>query len=408
MRSSRRLFSALVPSQNDGEQSGLAKVCQPCKVKLTHATCSGCRRHRKRWNTSSDGKPMCKACAEPEPDNHACPGCGLQVRGAGASRCFSCVRRDSAARRSRLLAVSLEEDWCRALWADFTSSLIGDEKRLNTVRARVDASIEYFVLIEAAFDSPEAVTSAALHHAIDSPMHRTHLLAYRFLVNKFGLEATADERDVSNEARRLADILDRAAGSPSADLLNGYVAKLQVMGLAPRTVRMYAGVAEKFCERVGATAGRCWSVGAIESFLKHTPGAANSLSKFVNHCRRQHGWDVRMPSKSILKNSPRAARQAVDRMRRALSGVDGRPADELKLLEVSRVIAAATGLTLRHLVAAQNVELPGSDAEPIKLGDDAVIEPGHPLHPFARRWKALIAIRAVRAGRLHVASRLVT
>lgn len=397
-RPSRRLFTTLFPSDAE-EPPREARVCQPCKVKPTHATCAGCRRHRRVAGALTDGKSLCESCAKPEPDSHVCPGCGGQAPGGGAARCFACVRRDAATRQARLLGAGLEDVWCRDLWAAFTGELIADDKRLSNVRSIVDASIDYFRLLESKFDSREAITSRALHEAIDSPVHRTYLLAYRFLLNVLGLDAAEEDRVQSNEERRLAQILSRANALPSAGLLAGYVEQLRCSGLPLRTVRLYASVAQKFCERTGAALDRCWPAGAIQTYLVHTPGAANSLYKFVGHCRRTHGWDVSMPPKATLKHGPAAAAKAVDRMRLALGRVAGRPVGDLKLMEVSRVIAAATGLKLQQLVAGKHAPMAVEDLKAIKLADDAVIEPGHPLHPFARRWVDLIALRAAASSR---------
>lgn len=60
--------------------------------------------------------------------------------------------------------------------------------------------------------------------------------------------------------------------------------------------------------------------------------------------------------------------------------------------EVSRVIAAATGLTLRQPVGTRGVEAAASGGQTIPLSEDARVEPDHPLPPFASRWAALISL----------------
>lgn len=100
-----------------------------------------------------------------------------------------------------------------------------------------------------------------------------------------------------------------------------------------------------------------------------------------------------MPSKGAIRNSPGYEKRSVERMQRVLSKAQGKPAQQLKLLEVARIIAAATGLPLRQLVGAKRIEVSEQDPKTIVLAEDALIAPGHPLHPFAARWSALIATR---------------
>lgn len=79
------------------------------------------------------------------------------------------------------------------------------------------------------------------------------------------------------------------------------------------------------------------------------------LSRFVTYCRSEYGWELSMASKGAIRNSPGYEKRSVERMRRILSHAQGRPAQQLKLLEVSRISAATTGMPLRHLVGARKV-----------------------------------------------------
>lgn len=205
-----------------------------------------------------------------------------------------------------------------------------------------------------------------------------------------GPEGAREARDQSNEERRLQAVLERAKGRPYAQLLHDFVDAMRTKGSADRTLRLYAGVAQTFCERAGVDSRSGWGADAVLTFLKHTPGAAASLSPFVGFCRRNRGWEVSMPTKRVRREEVGLGQHAVDRLRRALDSARGRPVDDLKLLEVVRVIAAATGLSHGRLLS---VRIPGTtsiDNGSILLAVDAQIEPGHPLHPYAVRWRRLI------------------
>lgn len=254
----------------------------------------------------------------------------------------------------------------------------------------------YFQAIELAINDRDKLDSNSLHAAISSPVHRRHLLAYRFLIKTLGEQGAIAAREESNEARRLEAILVRAEGKAYAQLLKDFVDAQRVKGTANRTIRLYAGVAQSFCERADASSDAGWRQGAVLVFLKHTPGAASSLSAFVGFCRRHKGWDVSMPSKQVQRELAGVGQHAEDRLRKALTATLDRPVGDLKLFEVARVIAAATGLSLRNLIGATTVGPEGGDGS-IFLAVDAQIVPGHPLHPYAVRWRALLDLRQAMA-----------
>lgn len=400
--SQRMLSSLLLEKGRDGdeqeddesraeEQEPLVKpICQSCRNKDTHATCSVCRRHR-RVEGERDGRPLCGACVGPVPLTHACPSCGDVVAGDGLGKCVSCIHKDAASKRAKVLQAGIERPWCRDLWQGFVEKLTTSPSPLTKASARVSAAFPYFQRLDAAFEDGRALTVDSLHAAIDSPTHRSHLLAYRFLLEHLDGEA-APARDKSNEDRRLAEVMARASGRPYEPLLQGYVEALQCAAVTAKTVRLYAGVAQSFCERAGVTAQRAWQREAVVRFLADTPGAANSLSRFVTHCRKEHSWEVEMPSKADRGAGKAKLERSVDRMRRALAAVRGRPVDELKLLELVRVISAATGLTRKRLESAMPAEAPADDAA-VEVDSDTRIEPGHLLHPYALRWQRLVASR---------------
>lgn len=409
-RLTRRTFSSLLiadphrgaSAEDDGglevepEPEG-RPICQPCRNKATHATCSVCRRHR-RVDSERDGRPLCSACAAPVPLTHACPSCGDVVAGDGLGKCMACVQKQAALSRARVLQAGLEQPWCRELWEGYVAVLTTPPSPLVKASARVSAAFPYFQLVDAAFKHREQLTVRALHTAIDSPTHRRHLLAYRFLLGQLGTSDAAPARDKSNEARRLAEVMARASGRPYQPLLQAYVETLQRAAVADKTVRLYAGVAQSFCERAGVTTQKPWRREAVVSFLADTPGAANSLSRFVTHCRTTQSWDVTMPSKADRGAGKAKLERSVDRLRRALNAVRGRPVEELKFLELVRVISAATGLTMTRLASARAADAT-FDAAAVAIDSDTRIEPGHLLHPYAVRWQRLLELRG-KAGRV--------
>lgn len=414
-RLSRRMFSSLLlgkdkPRGGDvvdechdtGLAAGGKPICQPCRNKDTHATCSVCRKHR-RVSARREGRPLCAACAAPVPLTHPCPSCGTEVPGDGHGRCSPCMQLDLALKRAKVLRAGLERDWCLELWDAFVERMTTPPAPIAKASARLGASMAYFQQIDAAFERRDALNAESLHAAIASPTHRKHLLAYRFMLEHIGAgeaaQATAAEqaRDKSNESRRLTEVLARAKGRPYEEVLQAYVAALQGANVSAKTVRLYAGVAQSFCERSGVTSLQAWKTQAVVRFLSDTPGAANSLSRFVSHCRATYGWDVVMPSKGERGAGHATLDRSVHRLRRALATVRSRPVGQLKMLEVVRIISAATGLPMKHLASVRK-EAAAAEDESVAVDGDTHIEPGHLLHPYALRWQQLLALRGARVA----------
>lgn len=395
---SRRIFSSLIDKgagldcgDSNAEGSRRLMLCQSCSIRSTHTTCSACRRHRRHVADTLDGKPLCPACAA-KPTTHNCPACGELIAGTGLGRCLPCSLRTSASRKALVLRAGLERPWCHDLWDGFAGELIGSKRHLHKASKILAASLPYFQIVECAFEARSSITSEALHASIASPVHRRHLLAYRFFLDALGVQDAKKARDRFNETRRLEEILVRAQNSAYASLLADFVEALRVKGTASRTIRLYAGVAQTFCARSGTTADRAWKPQSILEFLQHTPGAANSLSAFVGFCRRYKGWSVVMPNKQTLGEQVGLGQHAVVRLKKALASVEGRTAESLKLLEVVRVMSAATGLPARALLSA-NIGAREHSGGIIVLSDEAQIAPGHPLYPYAWQWLRLIGSR---------------
>lgn len=399
-RSVSRVQSSLTPTMAEetavAVDTGNQLLCRPCRTRLTHATCSICSRHRNLWSVGSSGKAVCRTCAGPEPATHACPGCGVTVAGSGLGRCMPCILHSAASRRSRLLSTGLERAWCRDMWEGFVEQVLQTNAYLPKASRLLTSAISYFQLIESAYREPGDLTVATLHEGISSPVHRRHLLAYRFVLESLGSDAAdgaSEARAQANEARRLKVVLARASGRPYASLLEGFVDSLRSAGKAERTIRLYAGVAQAFCDRAAVTSERPWAPNAVVEYLKHTPGAAASLSAFITFCRERQQWGVSMPNKAARRADQARADRTVDRLHKAMAKVRGKPVDGLKLLDVVRVISAATGLPMNKL-AGMRLDVVPEAGKSVVLGEEARIDPGHLLYPYAVRWQQLIAARA--------------
>lgn len=360
-----------------------------------------------------------------------CPRCSTVVPGAGDGLCTPCASAVSAQKKASVLRELLELDWSRSLWDSFVDKVCQHDARRPAAGSKaprlVAASIEYFQLLEKSFaelSSAAELTGAALHARMPSAMHRKHLLAYRFLSQGLDVEQLAMEREQASEQWRLAQILERAAGTAYEPLLRSFVEALSASSKSIRTTRLYLGVAQSFCARVmppnqaESLDSVPWSTDAVEQFIMHSPGSAASLGSFLTHCRERHGWDTRVPTRAriaSLRSTPirsgassvaaggasarqdtSTAREALRRVREALQLAAGRPVDTLTLVPVIKLLSAATGLSQRHLRSAVG-DGAWKHGRPVVLGTDAVIPVGHPLYPYAVRWQQLLGQRS--AGR---------
>lgn len=396
-RQTKRFFRSFIDVQDAAPSRAMGSLvqCQSCRNKATHATCVTCKRYRKVVAFDLGQKPMCADCAEMPPVTHICPSCGDAVAGGGYANCLVCSVRAAATKTATVLGAALEQSWTIGVWFGFADTLINSANRIRKAARVLRASLPYFVGIDDIVAEIGVPTAAELHRRIPSADHRRHLLAYRYVLGVIGDEGAATAREESTERTRLAEVLDRARAKRYETLLVAYVEQLRGGSVALKTVRLYAGVAQSFCERARVGPERPWADAAIKAFLRDTPGAANSLSRFVSFCRGHFGWEVRMPSKRERQHEQARASRDVERLRRALQKVDARPVSELKLLDVARVISAATGVPLRSLTSAREVDSLASGS--VLVNEDASIEPGHRLYPYTLRWQQLIAQRCVRS-----------
>ena len=281
----------------------------------------------------------------------------------------------------------------RQLWEQFCEDLTNTAAKVNRASQKLARSHEYFLLLEQLFPDESALTTSALHQRIASATHRSYLLAYRFVLRRLELEDSAQERERAAELSRLEAIFARSQGQSYEALLNAYAQALNREETSLRTKRLYLGVAQSFCARARLRTDAACRQQQLDEFLMHSPGSRASLSRFVRFGVQECGWTVSVPPKSSSVALRATAVKTKERLHAALGKCSDRPVDELGLLDVARVLAASTGLNLKQLtgqVSAQGL-LTASGA--IVVGPDALILPGHPVYPYAARWRELVERR---------------
>lgn len=266
-------------------------ACPSCLNSATHATCARCRKYRKVVTYREDGRALCGACGSDDPAEHACPGCGSDVNGAGAGHCDGCVIRLRLQREVDLHAAILERDWVASLYRDFALWSLARAVPTPILPKKVAAAAKFFRVIDQDDTARQPISGCDLLRLFDSKSLRANLNATRFLAERFGFiideKARAEGRDVALIARRLQE----SSTQPWGEYLAAYRCWLE--GRPLRTICLYLGVAESFCKSV--TLEGSFTQAELVQFLRGTPGARATISVWVTFVRHQYGCQVTMP-----------------------------------------------------------------------------------------------------------------
>lgn len=375
-RLSRPLFAGLTD-----------RVCDACRNRISHATCSVCRRYRPVASPADRAAPRCRDCHGDSPATHACPACGAAVAGTGAGRCGPCLAASQARRIGALAAAMLEKRWARELYEAFIEHLL----QAGTPSARtskcLQASAEFFLVVERAFDDAGTVTRAALARNIGTAALRANLLASRFLVERLGLRP--DEREVqrATERVRFDSIVQRSAREPYGWVVRAYAQYLLRRAVPIRTARLYLRAAEAFCEAALAEKAAPWPSEVLVRYLRRHPGHAASLGRFIGFCQEGLGWDVRRVEKSQWHNPRARTDRAVGVLRDLLSRIEGMPLESAPDRTLGQILSLALGVARTQLDASRRTgEVTMAAPNTIRVGGLEPIVLNGRLLAIAETW----------------------
>lgn len=381
----------LTPRLSSMPSAGIsAKICDACRNKETHVTCSVCRKYRKAAQAANEGVPVCISCVGSVSLKHDCPGCGRAVPGPGLSRCRPCLTLANVEAELSLTVALFEHAWTRHYWRAFGKWL--HERRPDcTVTMKVLRSHQpFFERLDAGFGSSNEVTEQVLVKVFGTQTLRKHLLAAQFLRERLGVTVSAVSKALSAENDRIETILLESKRKPWGALVAHYALHLEGRKLAKRTVRMYLTTATAFCASAKVEASP-WLAGQLEHYLARKSGSRNNISAFVTYCQREMKWDVEMPQKGVSVRPLVDPVQSVSKLRVLLDKAEATGSEKASLQTVSAILATALGLsqsTIRSL-KTDDFQIAGS-AVYIVIGGERITLPLE-LHPFALR---LVALRA--------------
>lgn len=382
---SKRLSRALFTGLED-------EICDPCRNRLTHATCATCHRYRPIATTEA-GQSLCKACLPAQPVTHDCPQCGKAVAGAGIGRCRACLIQTSVQAEAAMVAAELEDEGVRALWHGFVATQLedctDDPKRVQ----QIAHAAGFFRLLDRAFEDVADIDAASLMQRIDGRQLRRYLLASRYVIQTLQLDLL-EERERAAEQRRTQAIIDRSTAKKGnvGATLRSYAEWLTAHGVAPRTARLYLRAAESFSQQVSfGNAG--WTQDQLVRYLKKSPGHRASLTRFVSYCRKSLGWDVKMIPQATLAAAVRrpspVARQ-VAQLRKAIAAASKMQEGTMPTKTVVRILSLALDVPAAELLRARNAgDVSVREDGAIEVAVDAVFEPSDSLYRYARRWAEL-------------------
>lgn len=325
------------------------RVCDSCRNRASHRTCSVCGKYRKVAGRDVDGKALCKACLLSPSLTHPCPSCGMPVPGAGASRCRSCTNYERLVHEARLQSLTLVHPWAQEMLRGFSEWLLVRSTNDPGLSRTFMAHIGVFQRIDAAFAEISELSSASLLREFGSKELRKHLLVTQYLEEHLGISVADRDRRASSDHDLIAVTLLESTKTPWGHLLAGYANAIMARRLATRTQRMYIRTAAKLCEDASLSEQRPLTRHHLGQLLSNLPGSRANVSAFVRYCSDELGWDIAMP---VSKASGTfAATRAINRFYAEFDKVNASGAEKAPYQALTNLLAAAFSLKpsmLRH------------------------------------------------------------
>ena len=251
------------------------KVCEPCRNKITHRTCSVCGKYRKVAEVI-DETPFCAACIPGAEQKHACPDCNVELPGAGNGRCRACLNLKNINAESRLIAAAMSHEWIRVHCTGFGTWLYQRQPNSPSI-LRVFRS--HHVLLEkldAHFANEVDVSSSSILASFSVAELRKHLLLLQYLKEALGVELLQDDKDTAVERERVREKLRACLGKPWEQAMRSYVDWLEMSDVKPRTMRLYTSSAAAFCSSIRMS-NKPWKEDILKAYLRRHPGARANL-----------------------------------------------------------------------------------------------------------------------------------
>jgi hypothetical protein len=204
--------------------------CDSCRTKLTHTTCSICRRHRKTAGNLSDGRPVCKSCLPGVEESHACPDCGRVLAGTGFGRCRSCNNLKRIRHEVECGCITFQHEWVGDVYRLFGDWYHSRHPDNPTVVRTFKPHGNFFEELDRHFNEPSMVTPEGMLRVFGTDGLRRYLLSSRFLEQSLTIPMTTEQKLEHAERHRIQATIENAKGTVYEELVAGCKIRLNPSG----------------------------------------------------------------------------------------------------------------------------------------------------------------------------------
>lgn len=374
------------------------KVCDSCRYKVTHRTCSVCRRYRKVAGNTDAGAPYCVACLPGFESSHNCPQCGIQIPGDGNGKCMGCLNSDRLKKEAILLASSLSHDWAKSLCMGFANWLWQRHKQTPNLCAKYRANHLIIQQLDATFVEESEISSSSLLNFFGTAKIRQHLLLSQYLQETLGFQISNEEKANSTHAQRIRQKLLENINQPWANVLADYSKWLSYQGISIRTRSTYLSTAASFCKSVQLHLTP-WTDEDAHRFLRANPGSVANTTKFVVYCRDIRGWNVTMPKINHRRSMTEPPR-TVSRLKSLLARVKENGLEQSDQNTLCSILAISLGIkssALKDIDGSSFMRI--SSSLFLRVGDESIKIPDA-LNQIAEAYMKLLRHQDRRTNQL--------
>lgn len=351
------------------------KICDSCRNKVTHKTCSICRKYRKVVGITVDGKPYCQACTPGKSVAHLCPDCGIEVPGNGASKCRVCLNRIRLFKEVELNELMLTREWTKMLYRQFAQWIFERQPQSSNLINVYRSHQIFFERIDAQFHQLANLTGPAILEVFGTSDLRKHLLATQFLTEALALKITPKEKTEYADLERIRNKLLESRKSTWGKTLEQFALWLEDSRVPVRTRRLYLTTAETFCKFVKLN-DKPWSDDELYQFLRAKPGLRANLFKFVGYCRHAYGWNITMPPRGRSHTKVNALPKTIPKLQMLLQKVAKEGLNQVDKGTLARIIAISLGFPLKIVLGLSSEQFRSeSDTLVLKVNGESVIIP---------------------------------
>jgi hypothetical protein len=296
-------------------------VCERCRRRLTHATCSHCGRHRAVEARTADGQPRCVQCLPGGEASHSCSGCGSMVSGRGNARCRPCQVKSQVSALLGVFREGMQYGWSRSIVDRFRDWYLASGTLAPHAVSRLPQYELFFQRLEASLGEAGHVDSARLLQTFRSDELARFKVPVRFLRVAYGVELDHEARSEVADRARVVDILAGCRQEGWFSVLEQFVAWLEGKRVSSRTLRLYLSAASDLCRTLRISGSRAPARAAIRDYLGTHRGQRANLSRFITFGNSQLGWDIILSQPSVkattmLDPTVESLRELLERLER--------------------------------------------------------------------------------------------